>query len=157
MNVETAELTQTGKMKFGHRSGTHDDRLWGRRASGYGARNPRKEIDYTIYFSRQPDEFHRPIADLTKKGDVPPGNGATCTSAPDAENQARTVLADIRRRMEHKSLPPRRRSPWTVVEGKPRHDPPLLPQVIAQTTRLSGLVLSSLAVSTIRIGLIAKN
>ena len=82
LNVETAELTQTGKMKFSHRSGTHDDRLWALALAVYGARNPRKEIDYTVYTSRQPDEFHRPIVDWTKKGDVPPGIWATCMFCP---------------------------------------------------------------------------
>ncbi len=83
LNVETAELTQTGKTKFTHRSGTHDDRLWALALAVYGARNPRREISYQVYTSRQPDEFSRPrIVDWTKKGDVPPGVWATCMFCP---------------------------------------------------------------------------
>ena len=35
---EIAELTATGKTKFYHRSGTHDDRLWALALAVYGAR-----------------------------------------------------------------------------------------------------------------------
>ncbi len=36
---EIAELTATGKTKFTHRSGTHNDRLWALALAIYGARN----------------------------------------------------------------------------------------------------------------------
>jgi len=36
---EIAELTATGKTKFSHRSGIHDDRLWALALAVYGARN----------------------------------------------------------------------------------------------------------------------
>jgi phage FluMu gp28-like protein len=39
MNGEIAELTSTGKTKFYHRSGTHDDRLWAVALAVYGARH----------------------------------------------------------------------------------------------------------------------
>lgn len=38
MNGEIAEITATGKTKFYHRSGTHDDRLWAVALAVYGAR-----------------------------------------------------------------------------------------------------------------------
>ena len=38
MNAEIAKLTQAGKMKFSHRSGTHDDRLWALALAVYGSR-----------------------------------------------------------------------------------------------------------------------
>ena len=39
MNGEIAEITSTGKTKFYHRSGTHDDRLWAVALAVYGARH----------------------------------------------------------------------------------------------------------------------
>ncbi len=75
LNVETAELTQTGKTKLSHRSGTHDLRLWALALAVYGARNPRKEIDYTVYISKRPGEYPLPVVDWNKKGDVPPATG----------------------------------------------------------------------------------
>ena len=39
MNAEIAELTQTGKTKYYHRSGTHDDRLWALALAVYGSRH----------------------------------------------------------------------------------------------------------------------
>ncbi|GEM_PF-2746500 len=39
MNGEIAEITSTGKTKFYHRSGTHDDRLWAVGLAAYGARH----------------------------------------------------------------------------------------------------------------------
>ena len=39
MNMEIAQLTQTGKTKFYHRSGTHDDRLWALALAVYGSRH----------------------------------------------------------------------------------------------------------------------
>jgi hypothetical protein len=39
MNGEIAEITSTGKTKFYHRTGTHDDRLWALGLAAYGARN----------------------------------------------------------------------------------------------------------------------
>jgi phage FluMu gp28-like protein len=39
MNGEIAELTSTGKTKFYHRTGTHDDRLWALGLAVYGARH----------------------------------------------------------------------------------------------------------------------
>src|SRR4029077_530808 len=38
MNAEIAELSQAGKTKFSHRSGTHDDRLWALALAVYGSR-----------------------------------------------------------------------------------------------------------------------
>jgi len=38
MNAEIAQLTQAGKTKFSHRSGTHDDRLWALALAVYGSR-----------------------------------------------------------------------------------------------------------------------
>jgi len=38
MNAEIAEMTQAGKTKFSHRSGTHDDRLWALALAVYGSR-----------------------------------------------------------------------------------------------------------------------
>ena len=38
MNAEIAKLTQAGKTKFSHRSGTHDDRLWALALAVYGSR-----------------------------------------------------------------------------------------------------------------------
>ncbi len=39
MNGEIAEITTTGKTKFYHRTGTHDDRLWAVALAVYGARH----------------------------------------------------------------------------------------------------------------------
>jgi len=39
MNGQIAEITSTGKTKFHHRTGTHDDRLWALGLAAYGARN----------------------------------------------------------------------------------------------------------------------
>ncbi len=82
MNVESAELTQTGKTKFSHRSGTHDDRLWALALAAYGARNRRTVIDYTTYLSVRPGEGPRPVVDWTKKDNIPPGIWATCMFCP---------------------------------------------------------------------------
>jgi phage FluMu gp28-like protein len=38
MNSEIAKLTDAGKTKFSHRSGTHDDRLWALALAVYGSR-----------------------------------------------------------------------------------------------------------------------
>ena len=38
MNAEIAKLTEAGKTKFSHRSGTHDDRLWALALAVYGSR-----------------------------------------------------------------------------------------------------------------------
>jgi Terminase RNaseH-like domain len=38
MNAEIAKLTDAGKTKFTHRSGTHDDRLWALALAVYGSR-----------------------------------------------------------------------------------------------------------------------
>src|SRR5712691_11348637 len=38
MNAEIAKLTDAGKTKFHHRSGTHDDRLWALALAVYGSR-----------------------------------------------------------------------------------------------------------------------
>src|SRR5438445_13654489 len=38
MNGEISELTDAGKTKFYHRSGTHDDRLWALALAVYGSR-----------------------------------------------------------------------------------------------------------------------
>jgi phage FluMu gp28-like protein len=39
MNAEIAKLTEAGKTKFSHRSGTHDDRLWALALAIYGSRH----------------------------------------------------------------------------------------------------------------------
>ncbi len=39
MNAEIAKLTEAGKMKFHHRSGTHDDRLWALALAVYASRH----------------------------------------------------------------------------------------------------------------------
>src|SRR6266581_4987771 len=39
MNAEIAKLTEAGKTKFYHRSGTHDDRLWALALAVYGSRH----------------------------------------------------------------------------------------------------------------------
>ena len=39
MNAEIAKLTEAGKTKFSHRSGTHDDRLWALALAVYGSRH----------------------------------------------------------------------------------------------------------------------
>ncbi len=39
MNAEIAKMTEAGKMKFHHRSGTHDDRLWALALAVYGSRH----------------------------------------------------------------------------------------------------------------------
>jgi phage FluMu gp28-like protein len=82
LSVEIALFTETGKTKFSHRTGTHDDMLWALALAVYAARNQRKEIDYTVYFSKRPGEYPRPIVDWNQKGDVPPGNWATCMFCP---------------------------------------------------------------------------
>ena len=38
MNAEIAKMTEAGKTKFYHRSGTHDDRLWALALAVYGSR-----------------------------------------------------------------------------------------------------------------------
>jgi phage FluMu gp28-like protein len=78
LNAETAELTETGKTKFGHRSGTHDDRLWALALAVYAARNQAPKIDFTVYTSRRPGEGPVRIVDWNKKDALPPGNYATC-------------------------------------------------------------------------------
>ena len=39
MNAEIAKLTEAGKTKFSHRSGTHDDRSWALALAVYGSRH----------------------------------------------------------------------------------------------------------------------
>ena len=39
MDAEIAKLTEAGKTKFSHRSGTHDDRLWALALAIYGSRH----------------------------------------------------------------------------------------------------------------------
>jgi len=39
MNAEIAKLTEAGKTKFHHRSGTHDDRLWALALAVYASRH----------------------------------------------------------------------------------------------------------------------
>lgn len=38
LNVERFELTKTGKIKFSHPQGTHDDRFWAVTLAVYGTR-----------------------------------------------------------------------------------------------------------------------
>ena len=53
---EIAEITSTGKTKFYHRSGTHDDRLWAVGLAVYGAR-----IDVEPYY---------PVAALSRRKSI---------------------------------------------------------------------------------------
>lgn len=78
LSVEIALFTETGKTKFSHRTGTHDDMLWALALAAYGARNQKVEIDFTVYLSRRPGEGPIQIVDWTKKDNLPPGNWATC-------------------------------------------------------------------------------
>ncbi len=52
MGGEIAELTATGKTKFHHRSGTHDDRLWALALAVYGARHEVETYRPAIAFGK---------------------------------------------------------------------------------------------------------
>ena len=59
MNGEVAELTSTGKTKFYHRSGTHDDRLWAVALAVYGARHDIEPYHPIILFGGPKDFLGR--------------------------------------------------------------------------------------------------
>ena len=59
MNGEIAEITATGKTKFYHRSGTHDDRLWAVALAVYGARYDIEPYHPVVAFGRRRDIFGR--------------------------------------------------------------------------------------------------
>ena len=54
MSAEIAELTKSGKTKFYHRSGTHDDRLWALALAVYAARNEIKVALPYVAIGRSP-------------------------------------------------------------------------------------------------------
>ncbi len=59
MNGEIAEITATGKTKFHHRSGTHDDRLWAVALAVYGARHDIEPYNPVILFGSPKDFLGR--------------------------------------------------------------------------------------------------
>ena len=59
MNGEIAEITSTGRTKFYHRSGTHDDRLWAVALAVYGARFDIEPYHPVLAFGRRKDIFGR--------------------------------------------------------------------------------------------------
>lgn len=59
MNGEIAELTSTGKTKFYHRTGTHDDRLWALGLAVYGARNDIPRYQSAVAIGRRKDFLGR--------------------------------------------------------------------------------------------------
>ena len=52
MNAEISKLTQAGKTKFSHRSGTHDDRLWALALAVYGSRHEFPSYHPFVAFGR---------------------------------------------------------------------------------------------------------
>src|SRR6266699_5125538 len=59
MNGEIAEITTTGKTKFYHRTGTHDDRLWAVALAVYGARHDIEPYHPMILFGSPKDFLGR--------------------------------------------------------------------------------------------------
>jgi phage FluMu gp28-like protein len=59
MNGEIAEVTSTGKTKFYHRTGTHDDRLWAVGLAAYGARNDIPRYHPVVVLGSRKDVFGR--------------------------------------------------------------------------------------------------
>lgn len=57
LNSEIAELTEAGKTKFTHRSGTHDDRLWALALAVYGARHEAAQYHPVALLGRRPGTF----------------------------------------------------------------------------------------------------
>ncbi|HYY91895.1 MAG TPA: hypothetical protein VE955_07895 [Candidatus Dormibacteraeota bacterium] len=55
MGDQIAELTSTGKTKFYHRSGTHDDRLWALALAVYAARYDIEPYHPVVMFGRNPN------------------------------------------------------------------------------------------------------
>lgn len=55
MNGEIAEITSTGKTKFYHRTGTHDDRLWAVALAVYGARHDIEPHHFFAFTARNPN------------------------------------------------------------------------------------------------------
>src|SRR6266571_813703 len=58
MNGEISEQTKTGKTKFYHRSGTHDDRLWAVALAVYAGRTDIVEWCYTCNHAKLPGTQH---------------------------------------------------------------------------------------------------
>ena len=54
---EIAELTATGKTKFYHRSGTHDDRLWALALAVYGARHEAVTYHPVVMLGKNPNSW----------------------------------------------------------------------------------------------------
>jgi phage FluMu gp28-like protein len=52
MNAEIAKMTEAGKTKFHHRSGTHDDRLWALALAVYGSRHEFPSYHPFVAFGR---------------------------------------------------------------------------------------------------------
>lgn len=53
LNAKIAELTEAGRTKFSHRSGTHDDRLWAVALAVYASRNETTEYRPVILTGRR--------------------------------------------------------------------------------------------------------
>ncbi len=53
MNGEISEITSTGKTKFYHRSGAHDDRLWAVALAVYGARHDIEPVHFAVAIGRR--------------------------------------------------------------------------------------------------------
>ena len=58
---EIAELTATGKTKFTHRAGTHNDRLWALALAVYGARNEVEVYRPAIAFGHAVNPWRSPV------------------------------------------------------------------------------------------------
>ncbi len=54
LNSEVAELTEAGRTKFSHRSGTHDDRLWALALAVYGSRHETAQYHPVAMLGRRP-------------------------------------------------------------------------------------------------------
>lgn len=79
---EIAELTATGKTKFYHRSGTHDDRLWALALAVYGARHEVETYHPAIIFGNavNPWRLHIPpknLSRLSRAGPTPAWDNQT--------------------------------------------------------------------------------
>jgi phage FluMu gp28-like protein len=81
MGDQIAELTSTGKTKFYHRSGTHDDRLWALALGVYAARYDIEPYHPVVIFGRNPNygpsfdwrRFRRGAANHTPRPGDPAG------------------------------------------------------------------------------------
>ncbi len=72
MNAEIAELTKTGKTKFYHRSGTHDDRLWALALAVYGSRYEVEAYHPVAMTGRNPNAWLTPRLPKSLFRVVPP-------------------------------------------------------------------------------------